>query len=32
MKQIIQYLRNHGLNGDHCDLLNTHDIMYPLFN
>ena len=32
MKQIIQYLRNYDFNGDHCDLLNTHDIMYPFFN
>ena len=30
MKQIIQYLRNHDFNGDHSDLLNTHEIMYPL--
>ena len=30
--KIIQYLRNHNFNGDHCDLLNTHHITYPFFN
>ena len=32
MKQIIQYLRNHDFNGDHCDLLNTHNIKCPLIS